>query len=79
MKVLNNSKPDFYNQTVDIQLTVGELLILKTTMGNSNSRKFAEIVDPSHGDFAGKVVKEDLTFMLFNELKDLLEQISKER
>ncbi|UUV46482.1 hypothetical protein [Bacillus phage vB_BanS-Thrax3] len=79
MKVLNSNIPDFYNQTVDIQLTVGELLILKTTMGNSNSLKFAEIVDSSHGDFVDKVVEKDLTFVLYNELRDLLEQVSKER
>lgn len=78
MKVLNHGKPEFYSQTIDIQITVGELLMLKTAMGNSNSKEFAETVN-GHEDFVEKVVKEDLTFMLFNELEVLLKQVSKGR
>ncbi|AKQ08480.1 hypothetical protein PQE66_gp165 [Bacillus phage PBC2] len=79
MKILDNTKPDFYNQTIDIRITVGELLMLRTAMGNSNASEFARNVVSGHDEFKDKVVKEDLTFILFNELKELLEQVSKER
>ncbi|QOV08290.1 hypothetical protein Kirov_91 [Bacillus phage Kirov] len=79
MKVLNNVKSDFYNQTIDIQITVGELLMLKTAMGNSNSKEFAETVTSGHDEFKDKVVEEDLTFTLFNELSDLLQETVKGR
>lgn len=80
MKLVNFEKENIYNKKINIELTVGELVILKVLSGDSNSNKIANElkgINSSHQEFAKEVDNNSLNTYLYSDLVSIHKSIFK--
>ena len=75
-----STKQDIYQKSIAVQMTVGELIILKELSGGNNSKKISDKIkwETRHKDFAEAVVLQDMNTKLYKDLKDIAEKTFKE-
>lgn len=78
MKLLDDIKfEEVYDKKVQVELSVGEIFMLLTLSGNSNSNMiYNNVTDRysnKHASFGKRIISEDLNDGLYNDLKSITE------
>ena len=79
MKLVKKLKEiDIYKEKVQVEMTVGELIMLRVMSGctvSSNIKKRLEEIG-GHHEFAQRIADENLNRELFENLKNILDEVT---
>ena len=80
MKLVKKLKEiDIYKEKVQVEMTVGEIIMLRVMSGNVLSNHIKNRLEEigGHHEFAQRIKDEDLNRELFENLKNLQDEVTK--